>query len=177
MSNLKKNWIDTTRKPRPGEVDGKDYHFVEKESMTDEVKAGKFIESATFSGNMYGKVQQVTKINNWNFAFKLGTSIKAVEDVVAEGKVCMLDIEMQGVKLVKNTSLNPKYVFIRPPSFEVLEQRLRGRGTEKEEAVLARLSAAKEEMDYASTPGAYDNIIVNDDLDKAYEALKKAIFI
>ncbi|KAG1446345.1 hypothetical protein G6F56_009600 [Rhizopus delemar] len=149
----------TTRKPRPGEVDGKDYHFVEKESMTDEVKAGKFIESATFSGNMYG------------------TSIKAVEDVVAEGKVCMLDIEMQGVKLVKNTSLNPKYVFIRPPSFEVLEQRLRGRGTEKEEAVLARLSAAKEEMDYASTPGAYDNIIVNDDLDKAYEALKKAIFI
>ncbi|KAG1219982.1 hypothetical protein G6F35_007041 [Rhizopus arrhizus] len=71
----------TTRKPRPGEQDGKDYHFVEKEHMISEVEAGKFIESATFSGNMYG------------------TSIKAVEDVVAQGKVCVLDIDMQGVKL------------------------------------------------------------------------------
>ncbi len=62
-------------------------------------------------------------------------------------------------------------------SFEILEQRLRGRGTEKEEAVLARLSAAKEEMEYGATPGAYDHVIINDDLDIAYEALKKAIFV
>ncbi|KAI8967531.1 guanylate kinase [Mycotypha africana] len=149
----------TTRKPRPGEVDGKDYHFVEKETMIDEVAQGKFIESATFSGNMYG------------------TSIKAVEDVVAEGKVCMLDIDMQGVQSVKKTALNPKYIFVQPPSMEILEQRLRGRGTEKEEAVQARLAAAKKELEYGSQPGAYDHIIVNDDLDRAYEQLKKAIFV
>lgn len=107
----------------------------------------------------------------------IGTSIKAVEDVVAQGKVCVLDIDMQGVKSVKKTSLNPKYIFIRPPSFDILEQRLRGRGTEKEEAIKARLNAAREELDYGATPGAYDHVIVNDDLDTAYDSLKKAIFV
>ncbi|KAF7726675.1 guanylate kinase [Apophysomyces ossiformis] len=149
----------TTRSPRPGEIDGKDYHFVTKEKMTEEVAAGKFIESATFSGNMYG------------------TSIKAVEDVVASGKVCMLDIDMQGVQSVKKTELKPRYVFIQPPSFEVLEQRLRSRGTETEEAVKARLEASKNELEYAQLPGSYDRVIVNDDLEKAYEALRDAIFV
>lgn len=107
----------------------------------------------------------------------VGTSIKAVEDVVAQGKVCMLDIDMQGVKSVKNTALNPKYIFIQPPSFEILAQRLRGRGTEKEEAVLARLDASKKEMEYGATPGAYDSVIINDDLETAYDSLKKAIFV
>ncbi|KAI9489446.1 guanylate kinase [Zychaea mexicana] len=149
----------TTRKPRPGESNGKDYHFVAKERMEAEIAAGKFIESATFSGNMYG------------------TSIKAVEDVVESGKVCMLDIDMQGVKLVKQTQLNPRYIFVRPPSLEVLEQRLRGRGTETEEAVKARLEASKREWEYGETPGAYDRVVVNDDLETAYNALKDAIFV
>ncbi|KAI9323672.1 guanylate kinase [Dichotomocladium elegans] len=149
----------TTRGPRPGEVNGKDYHFVTKETMEEEVAAGKFIESATFSGNMYG------------------TSIKAVEDVVKAGKVCMLDIDMQGVKLVKKTSLNPRYIFVQPPSLEILEQRLRGRGTEKEEAVQARLQAAKDELAYGAQPGAFDRVIVNDELETAYQKLKDAIFI
>ncbi|KAL9547893.1 hypothetical protein MBANPS3_005944 [Mucor bainieri] len=149
----------TTRKPRPGEVDGKDYHFVEKDDMIKEVEEGKFIESATFSGNMYG------------------TSIKAVEDVVADGKVCMLDIDMQGVQSVKKTALNPKYIFVQPPSIEILEERLRGRGTEKEEAILARLAASKKELEYGAIPGSYDSIIINDDLENAYNSLKKAIFV
>ncbi|KAG2233154.1 guanylate kinase [Thamnidium elegans] len=149
----------TTRKPRPGEVNGKDYHFVEKPDMEKEVEAGKFIESATFSGNMYG------------------TSIKSVEDVVEAGKVCMLDIDMQGVQSVKKTQLNPKYIFVQPPSLEILEQRLRGRGTEKEEAVLARLEASKRELEYGALPGAYDHVIVNDDLETAYNSLKNAIFV
>ncbi|KAG2218492.1 hypothetical protein INT45_011673 [Circinella minor] len=149
----------TTRKPRPGEVNGKDYHFVEKERMQQEVSAGKFIESATFSGNMYG------------------TSIKSVEDVVDSGKICMLDIDMQGVKSVKATQLNPRYIFVRPPSIEILEQRLRGRGTETEEAVTARLEASKRELEYGDTQGAYDRIVVNDDLEKAYNSLKDAIFV
>lgn len=89
----------------------------------------------------------------------------------------MLDIDMQGVQSVKKTSLNPKYIFVQPPSIEILEQRLRGRGTEKEEAVLARLGAAKMELEYSAVPGAYDHIIVNDDLEKAYNSLKNAIFV
>ncbi|OZJ05137.1 hypothetical protein BZG36_01395 [Bifiguratus adelaidae] len=148
----------TTRKPRAGEMDGKDYHFVTKEHMMEEVSKGKFIESATFSGNMYG------------------TSIKAVKDVVDAGKVCMLDIDMQGVQLVKKTDLNPRYVFIQPPSLEILEQRLRGRGSEDEGSIQARLSACKAELEYAKQPGSYDFTIVNDDLNRAYEDLKVAIF-
>ena len=89
----------------------------------------------------------------------------------------MLDIDMQGVQSVKKTQLNPKYIFVQPPNVEILEQRLRGRGTEKEEAVLARLAAAKKELEYGSTPGAYDHIVINDDLENAYGQLKKAIFV
>lgn len=151
--------------------------------MIKEVEAGKFIESATFSGNMYGKVlfwstSVILRKNIHAYMYKFsGTSIKAVEDVVAEGKVCMLDIDMQGVQSVKKTPLNPKYIFVQPPSIEILEQRLRGRGTEKEEAVLARLAASKKELEYGATPGAYDSIIINDDLENAYNALKNAIFV
>ncbi|CAO3592585.1 unnamed protein product [Absidia cylindrospora] len=148
----------TTRNPRPKEENGVDYHFVNKELMEREVAEGKFIESATFSGNMYG------------------TSIKAVKDVVDAGKVCILDIDMQGVKAVKNTDLNPHYIFVQPPSVEILEQRLRGRGTEKEEAVLARLAASKAEMAYAQEPSAYDRIIINDELESAYKDLQTVIF-
>ncbi|KAI8138161.1 guanylate kinase [Fennellomyces sp. T-0311] len=149
----------TTRKPRAGEVDGKDYHFVEKEVMQTDVAAGKFIESATFNGNMYG------------------TSIKAVEDVVDQGKTCILDIEIQGVQAVKKSQLKPRYIFVKPPSLEILEQRLRGRGTETEEAVQGRLAIAKGEIEYGETPGNSDRTIVNDDLESAYAQLKDAIFV
>ncbi|KAI8343030.1 guanylate kinase [Chlamydoabsidia padenii] len=148
----------TTRGPRPKEENGVDYHFVTKELMVKEIEQGKFIESATFSGNLYG------------------TSIKAVKDVVESGKVCILDIDMQGVKAVKNTDLNPKYIFIQPPNFDILEQRLRGRGTETEDAVLARLMASKAGMDYAQQPSVYDRIIINDDLETAYKDLQTTIF-
>ncbi|GAB5593809.1 guanylate kinase [Umbelopsis nana] len=148
----------TTRQPREGEQNGKDYHFVTKESMIKEVEEGKFIESATFSGNMYG------------------TSIKAVEDVVARGKVCVLDIDMQGVQAVKKTDLHPRYIFVQPPSLDTLEKRLRGRGTESEDAILRRLAASRQELEYAQQPNAYDRIIINDDLCKAYNELKNAIF-
>lgn len=89
----------------------------------------------------------------------------------------MLDIDVQGVKSVKKTSLNPKYIFVQPPSLEILEERLRGRGTEKEEGILARLAVSKEELEYGATPGAFDSIIINDDLEVAYDSLKKAIFV
>ncbi|KAI8366055.1 guanylate kinase [Radiomyces spectabilis] len=149
----------TTRSMRPGEVNGKDYYFVEKDVMIKEVAEGKFVESATFAGNMYG------------------TSIMAIEHVLETGKTVILDIDMQGVKAMKQTAFKPRYIFIKPPSLEVLEQRLRGRGTETEEKVQARLSACKQELEYAATPGAYDHIIVNDSLEEAYKKLKEAIFV
>ena len=107
----------TTRKPRAGEVDGVSYHFVDQEIMPKLIENDKFLEHATFSGNTYG------------------TSKAAVQSIVEQGKICILDIDMQGVIQIKKTDLNPLYVFIKPPSMEVLEKRLRGRKTENEENI------------------------------------------
>lgn len=145
----------TTRSPRPGEIDGKDYHYVSKEEMEKGVCNGEFIESAIFSGNMYG------------------TSKKAVEDVQRGNKICILDIDTQGVKSIRQTSLNPVFIFMKPPNMEVLEQRLRARNTESEESLQKRLETAKGEMEYGNEPGNFDVVIVNDQLDKAYNELKE----
>ena len=147
----------TTRQPRPGEEDGKDYHFVTKEQMQELISAGEFIENATFSGNNYG------------------TSKASVEDVLARGKICILDIDVQGVKAVKETDLTPLFVFIKPPSLDTLEERLRSRGTETEESLSKRLGAAAAEMEYGEAEGNFDTIIVNDDLETAYHNLRDFI--
>ncbi|ORY92400.1 P-loop containing nucleoside triphosphate hydrolase protein [Leucosporidium creatinivorum] len=146
----------TTRAPRPGEENGVSYHFTTRESFLDLVKADGFIEHAEFSGNMYG------------------TSVKAVEDVAKDGgKKCILDIDTQGVKLIKqhHPHLNPVYVFIAPPSLASLRTRLTGRGTETDSSLSARLAAAIGEVEYAKT-GAFDVVVVNDDLERAYGVLK-----
>lgn len=150
--------VDTTRNPRNGEENGREYHFVSREEFVEGIEKGKFLEHAEFSGNLYG------------------TSFKAVQDVQTAGKICILDIEMQGVKNVKNSDLKARFVFIKPPSLESLEQRLRSRNTDSEESILKRLAIAKEELLYAETPGVHDRIIVNDDLDRAYSELKEFIF-
>ena len=81
-------------------------------------------------------------------------------------------MSFQGVKQVKTTNLNARFVFLQPPSLEVLEQRLRGRKSDNEESILQRLAQAKNEMDYAQMPGAHDKIIINDDLEKAWREFK-----
>eukprot|EP00297_Palpitomonas_bilix_P018339 CAMPEP_0113886262 /NCGR_PEP_ID=MMETSP0780_2-20120614/11440_1 /TAXON_ID=652834 /ORGANISM="Palpitomonas bilix" /LENGTH=187 /DNA_ID=CAMNT_0000874423 /DNA_START=93 /DNA_END=656 /DNA_ORIENTATION=- /assembly_acc=CAM_ASM_000599 len=150
----------TTRGPRPGEENGVHYHFTEKEKMEKEIAEGKFIETAHVHGNIYG------------------TSIAAVEDVQKKGKICILDIDVQGAEQVKKSSLQPRYVFIAPPgrSMEVLEKRLRGRGTETEEAIQKRLGNAAGEMKKMEVDGFWDAIIENDDLDKAVKDLEGVIF-
>ncbi|CAK9822531.1 Guanylate kinase [Anthophora retusa] len=147
----------TTRAPRPGEENGKHYHFTTVDKMQKQIKEGEFIETAVFSGNMYG------------------TSKNAVEAVQLAGKVCVLDIEMQGVKQVKQSSLDPLYIFIMPPSIEELERRLRARRTETEDALQSRLSAARLEIEYGEKPGNFDIVIVNDNFSEAYEKLKEFI--
>lgn len=148
---------NTTRQPRAGEVNGKDYNFVTVDEFKKLIDEGAFIEWAQFSGNYYG------------------TTVKSVGEVAKAGKTCILDIDMQGVKLVKQTDLNARYLFLAPPSVETLRQRLEGRGTETQESVEKRIAAATAEIEYSKT-GAHDRIIVNDDLDKAYIELKEFIF-
>ncbi|KAM0787514.1 hypothetical protein ACM66B_003586 [Microbotryomycetes sp. NB124-2] len=148
----------TTRAPRPGEENGTAYHFTSREQFLELVNKGGFIEHAEFSGNMYG------------------TSVKAVQDVAKNNKKCILDIDTQGVKLIKanHPHLNPIYIFVAPPSLKSLRERLSGRGTETDEAMQARLAAAVGEIEYAKT-GAFDIVVVNDELDRAYGVLRKVV--
>eukprot|EP00752_Nemacystus_decipiens_P011134 g9894.t1 len=148
----------TTRKPRPGEVHGTHYYFSEKPEMQAEIDDSKFIEHANVHGNLYG------------------TSIAAVQSVTAAGKICILDIDVQGVKSVRNAGrsvLDPHYLFISAPSMEVLEARLRGRGTETEEALQRRLANAKAEMEYGLEADNFEKVLVNDGLEEAYAELKE----
>jgi guanylate kinase len=136
----------TTRKPRDGEVDGVHYNFSDVETMKKDIDAGKFIEYAEVHGNFYG------------------TSFASVESVSKLGKICILDIDVQGAENVRKSSLNPRYIFISPPSMETLEARLRGRNTEKEEDILKRLNNAANELAYSKVDGNFDRVFVNDDL-------------
>ncbi|XP_022521222.2 guanylate kinase isoform X2 [Astyanax mexicanus] len=147
----------TTRKPRPGEENGKDYHYVSREVMQAGIDKGDFIENAEFSGNMYG------------------TSKVAVQDVQARNLICILDIDMQGVKNIKKTDLNPIYISIQPPSMDILEKRLRDRKTESEESLQKRLQAANVDLQISKEAGLFDVVIVNNDLEEAYRDLKGAL--
>ncbi|KAI0065640.1 guanylate kinase [Artomyces pyxidatus] len=145
----------TTRQPRPGEEDGKQYHFVARDAFLALLDNKGFIEHAEFSGNLYG------------------TSVMAVQSIADSGRRCILDIEVQGVRQIKTTSLDPVYLFISPPSMSVLRTRLVGRGTETDAAVEKRMKTALNEIAYAKEPGAHDVVIVNDDLDRAYQLFKR----
>ncbi|KAG8193859.1 hypothetical protein JTE90_011420 [Oedothorax gibbosus] len=145
----------TTRNPRPSEIPGKDYHFVSRSEMEKAIANQEFLEHAEFSGNLYG------------------TSKNAVTSIQKKGKLCIMDVEMNGVKSLRKTSLNPKFIFVKTPSIEVLEQRLRSRNTESEESLQKRLAKAKEELVYGEIPGNFDLIIVNDDVEEAYRQLKE----
>jgi len=101
-----------------------------------------------------------------------GTSFAAVRTVQEAGKTCILDIEMEGVKQLHKSHLHARYLFLAPPSFDELERRLRGRGTDTEDAIQKRLTQAKAEMDYAQEQGVHDKVVVNDELDRAYREVE-----
>ncbi len=143
----------TTRKPREGEIDGKDYVFLTKEAFDERVKRGDFLEHATVFGNQYGTLEEV------------------VEAQRESGKHVILVIDTQGAAALRKKT-DALFIFIAPPSMEVLEERLKGRKTESFETLKKRLDWAQHEMDQAKH---YDHIIVNDDLKMAYEELKNII--
>lgn len=97
-----------------------------------------------------------------------------MESVRKQGKICVLDIDIQGVQKVKQSSLQPRYIFVAPPSLTELEQRLRGRGTETEEQMQIRLGNAAAELEYGQTPGSFDRIFVNNDLQECLEEMVQA---
>ena len=157
-------WIQCephTRNIRPGEVDGQSYHFVTRDEFEQRVRNGEFLEHAVFGGNMYG------------------TTAQAVRDVHEKGagRRAILDIDAQGVRLIKQNhpDLNPIYVFISPPTFGTLKERLEGRATDSKDAIERRLNMALDELAYARQPHSFDCIIVNQDLAKAYEKLRAVI--
>ncbi|KAJ5728477.1 Guanylate kinase [Penicillium malachiteum] len=148
----------TTRKPRAGEVDGKSYFFVSQEEFETLKSEGGFVESAKFGSNSYG------------------TSHRTIAEQTAKGLIVVLDIEMNGVRQIKeNPNIEPRYVFIQPPSMQALESRLRGRGTENEEDIQRRLGQASAELEFANAQVG-DKIIVNDDLETAYQELEAFVF-
>ncbi|CAK7275382.1 hypothetical protein SEPCBS119000_006665 [Sporothrix epigloea] len=153
----------TTRQRRPGETEGESYFYVSRDTFESLIRQDAFIEHAEFNGNLYG------------------TSKQTVIDQTARGLTVILDIEMEGVKQLKqesstcNQTIHPRFVFIQPPSLAILEQRLRGRGTEDEDSIRRRLTRARAELEYAQT-GAHDKIIVNRGLDQALKELESFVF-
>lgn len=144
----------TTRQPRQGEVDGKDYHFITKERFEGLIREDGMLECAEYCGNFYG------------------TPRAQVETWLSEGCDVVLEIEVQGAKKVMDKCPEAVSVFLLPPSFEVLEKRLRRRATDSEEAVQKRLAAAKGEILQAAD---YDYIIVNDALEDCVSDLEAVL--
>jgi guanylate kinase len=141
----------TTRRPRPGEVDGVHYHFVDDHEFDRLVEAGEFLEYAVVHG-----------------AAKYGTPRGPVERVIREGRDALLEIDLQGARQVRDTWPEALFVFLAPPSWDELVRRLVGRGTEDEAERERRLSTARAEL---AAQSEFDEVIVNDDVRRASEEL------
>ena len=144
----------TTRKPRPGEVDGREYFFVDPDRFKEMVANDELLEHAEYVANSYG------------------TPRAYVEEKLAAGMNVLLDIEVQGARQIHEKKPDAVMIFIIPPSLEELEKRLRGRGTDTERAIEARLIRARQEYQEADF---YDYLIINDDAGKAAEELSAII--
>ena len=144
--NIRVSVSHTTRAPRENEQHGKHYYFTTREHFTELVGQGAFLEHAEVFGNLYG------------------TSAAAVQEMCAQGLDVILEIDVQGAEQVRKALPEAVSIFILPPSFEVLAQRLIGRGTDSEEVIQTRLSKARHEIEQSVL---FDYVVVNDDLDRA----------
>jgi len=144
----------TTRAPRPGEVDGRHYHFVAPEAFERLHAAGEFLESATIYGNRYG---------TWR---------KGVEQVLGAGRDVLLEIDWQGAQQVRRQMPGVVGIFIVPPSLEALRARLVNRGQDSPEVIARRMALAENEIGHA---GEYDYVIINEDFNRAALDLRSII--
>jgi guanylate kinase len=142
----------TTRPPRPGEEDGVHYFFLTPERFERQVREGGFLEWASFAGNCYG------------------TPRSAVEGRLRAGQPVLLEIEVDGARQVRESYPAALRIFVAPPSLEELERRIRGRGTEGEEAIQRRLARARQELAAAKE---FDAVLINDDLETAGRDLER----
>ncbi|HYG95931.1 MAG TPA: guanylate kinase, partial [Solirubrobacterales bacterium] len=140
----------TTREPREGEEDGRDYHFLSREEFDRRADAKDFLEFATYSGNRYGTLRS------------------EVERRLEGGHSVVLEIEVQGAQQVRAAKPDSVQIFIAPPDPAVLRERLSTRGTDSPEAIDARLKVASQEL---AAQGDFDHRVVNEDLDRAAEEL------
>ena len=140
----------TTRPPRPGETEGVEYHFVDEAEYERLVAADELLEHARYAGHGYG------------------TPRRAVVERLEQGVPALLEIELQGARQVKTRMPEAHLVFLAPPSFDELERRLTGRGTEDEDRVRRRLEIAEVEL---AAEGEFESVIVNDDVERAADAL------
>jgi guanylate kinase len=145
----------TTRSPRPGEVHGKHYYFVSREEFQQMVDRDELLEWAEFAGNYYGTPRQ------------------PVAEKVSEGKTAILEIELEGARQIRASFPEVLRIFILPPSMAELEQRLRGRGQDSEEAIARRLRRAQAEIDAA---GEFDYKVINDRREAALREIEAILF-
>lgn len=153
-SDLVQSVSMTTRKPRDTETDGVDYIFVDEECFNAAVNDGKMLEYAKYGNNYYG------------------TPKAPVDDWLSEGKTVVLKIEVQGACNVRKLYPDSVSIFLTPPSIDVLENRLRGRGSENDDDVARRLSIARDELNRMPE---YDYVVINDDLNLAVDEVKTII--
>jgi guanylate kinase len=144
----------TTRQKRPGEVDGVNYYFKDFETFRSEIERDEFLEHAEYNNHLYG------------------TPARPVFESLKTGKSVLLEIEVQGAKQIRLKAPSSLFVFIRTRNFRVLEERLRGRGTDTEEAIFWRLRKGREELAEAHW---YDVQLVNDDFDACVEEFVKVL--
>jgi guanylate kinase len=144
----------TTRPQRPGEEDGRDYHFLSSKDFVSRMAAGEFLESASYNGHFYGTLR------------------RPMEQALLDGQVFVLEIEVQGTRQLRDAAVDGKFVFVIPPDLDVLRQRLQNRGTDSPEEIEQRIAIATEELKSADL---YDHVVVNEDLDRTIAAVADII--
>ena len=141
----------TTRAMRAGEVDGRDYHFLDRRDFERRVAEDRFLEWAEYNGNLYGTLRE------------------PMEAALAEGRIYLLEIEVQGTRQLRRREVPGTYVFIVPPDLDTLRDRLTARGTDSAEVIAQRLAIASEEL---AAKDLYDHVVVNDTLDRAIDEVQ-----
>lgn len=142
----------TTRDPRPGEVDGRDYFFVSRDAFQDRIDAGEMLEWADIHGGLQ----------------RSGTPAAPVREALAAGRPVLVEVDLAGARNIKEIMPEAVTVFLAPPSWEVLVERLTGRATETEDVIARRLQTARAEL---AAQDEFDDVIVNNDLDEAVQGI------
>ena len=141
----------TTRQPRPGEIDGQHYVFLEKKDFQEIIDKEGFLEWASFSNNFYGTPKQIVK------------------EKIEEGTNVLLEIELEGARQIRKTFPEALQIFLAPPDLSELEKRIRGRGTESEQAIRDRLAIANREL---ISKNEFDAVVINDDINNAFSEIE-----